>query len=688
MITSYRSARLEESNTISTITQAMTSGGRSVLTAGSALVVSLLGVGLIASPPVRGLAIAGAISALITMVAALTLLPAVLAIAGDAFDRVRFRPLSPRPDRRLWSRWFQRAPWAWGLISLLAAATFSVPSLSMESGTSDAGGNPTGTSTRLAYDLMSEGFGEGYNGPLYIFTDLRTAADPNIALRIIRSTLKRTQGIAAVDRAIINDTGAAAMIRVFPSSGPAADKTESLVQLLRVVVLPAADSNASTRSILVGSTAELIDHDRLLGDRLIYALMFAAALTFVVLTISLRSILVSALSILGTLLTLAAVHGVMVAVFQWGWALQILGLDRTTPIPPYASALLVVTVYGLSLNHHAIIADRSRRHYLETGDSNQAIAAGLTTVGPVIVAGAVVTATLSGSFMFSDEPSMKIFGLGLAAAIIFDATIIRSALVPSIMKIAGDRTWWMPGRFGAAIPRTPVSVPGEGLDSDNGLSEYADTQSANIEAANPWLEPTRLVQDPTHAKAEGDALVKDPYLAALSDHRTLDAPTADHFDPDQAGSNTSLTMEHSTSQGRLDGLPGLFQRIAILEDDNALAPERLAGEAGESELSPMLNLAAQFSREHRDAAVECFDELVEAGAAQPDIGDTSSDTSGDTIPERALVTTRMRARAAGLLAEGKLHQIAADELKWWHDRSLGQWKALDRSGLLTDEPTP
>jgi hypothetical protein len=102
----------------------------------------------------------------------------------------------------------------------------------------------------------------------------------------------------------------------------------------------------------------------------------------------------------------------------------------------------------------------------------------------------------------------------------------------------------------------------------------------------------------------------------------------------------------------------------------------------------MLNLAAQFSREHRDAAVECFDELIEAGAAQPDIGDTSSDTSGDTIPERALVTTRMRARAAGLLAEGKLHEIAADELKWWHDRSLGQWKALDRSGLLTDEPTP
>jgi putative drug exporter of the RND superfamily len=434
--------------------------GRAVLFAGATVVISLCGLFLMGVDFIRGLGAGAAVTVLVMMLASVTLVPAMLGFTGRNIDRLRIPGLHRRENttrQNIWFRWsrtVQRRPWTAALCGLAVLLVLALPFLSLRDGFSDTGNNPTSDSTRRAYDLLSRGFGPGFNGPLVVAA--RTREGPQSLSELAR-VLPTVRGVAQASPVIANDSGRAAVIRVIPTTAPQDERTSELIQRLRDHVIPRATHGANTTVYVGGITASGKDVSDTLSSRLPIFIGGVLALSFVLLLLVFRSVIVPLKAVVMNLLSIGAAYGVIVAIFQWGWLAAPLGIHGTGPIEPFLPMMLFAIVFGLSMDYEVFLLSRIREEYDRSGDNALAVADGLAATARVITAAAAIMITVFASFVLGDLRVIKLFGLGLASAILIDATIVRIVLVPATMELLGDLNWWFP-RWLRWVPQLHVDA--------------------------------------------------------------------------------------------------------------------------------------------------------------------------------------------------------------------------------------
>jgi RND superfamily putative drug exporter len=461
IVTRYRDA-LGRRDPEAAVAEALTTAGRAVLFAGSVVVISLLGMILMRLDFVGGLAVGSSTAVAIAVAAALTLLPALLGFAGRNVDRLaihRHRHY-PGPARETfwhrWSRSLQRHPWPAAVAGLVVLAALALPALDMRLGFSDAGNNPTSYTTRRAYDLVARGFGAGTNGPLLIVASLRTPAEAG-QLDRLAATVRTQPGVAAVLPAVLNPTHTTALVEVLPTTAPQAAQTVTLVHRLRSQLLPGFAGRQLGLHV-GGATAAGIDYSTVIGARLPIFIAAVLLLSFVVLMAVFRSVLVPLKAVVMNLLSIGAAYGAMVAVFQWGWAKNLVGVGRGGPIAPWAPMMLFAIVFGLSMDYEVFLLSRVREEHDRTGDNSAAVVEGLAGTARVITAAAAIMVAVFASFALGDIRDIKLIGFGLATAVFVDATVVRCVLVPATMELLGERNWWLPGWLERSLPRLNVET--------------------------------------------------------------------------------------------------------------------------------------------------------------------------------------------------------------------------------------
>ena len=447
----------------SAITAIMTSG-RAVLFAGTIVVISFLGILLMGFSFVEGVAVGGAAAVAVTMIASVTLLPAVLGFVGNNIDRFKlkwFHRSETDHDTSIWFRWsrfIQRRPWVAALGGLLILVTLAIPLFSLRLGFSDAGAGSTEKTSRRAYDLLSEGFGPGFNGPLLLAVELGEPGDL-ASLDPVSEALSSTEGVAYVSPPQPNEAGDTAIMTVVPTTSPQDEATNELVNHLRDDVIPPALEGSDTNVYIGGLTAGGLDFADQSGDRLPVLIGVVILLSFILLVAVFRSVLVPLKAAVMNLLSIGAAYGVIVAVFQWGWGANLIGVSTEGPIEAWVPMMLFTILFGLSMDYEIFLLSRVREEYVRTKNNELAVANGLATTARVISAAAAIMIAIFLSFVFGfEDRSIKLFGLGLAAAIFVDATIVRMVLVPATMELLGDANWWFPKWLAKIVPNINVDA--------------------------------------------------------------------------------------------------------------------------------------------------------------------------------------------------------------------------------------
>ncbi len=487
---------------------AMDSAGRAVIFAGTTVMISMLGLLLVGIGWIGGMGIGVSTTVLATMLTSTTLLPALLGFARTRVELTRWRGLiaagftavallglgiglaplaaagaafavltllasvAVRPLRRpvprraakpvratyayRWSRTIQRRPWPWLIGATALLLVLAAPVTSLRLGWADEGNFPEETPTRQAYDLLAEGFGAGFNGP-FLITVVPGAGDPPQAVQRLHGALERTAGVAAVTPPIANDPArpAAYLMRLVAETAPQDEATSDLVRRLRADVIPEAAAGTGLDVHLTGSAAVNIDITDYLAERMPIFFGAVLALSFLLLMTVFRSLLVPLKAVLMNVLTIGAAYGVVVAVFQWGWAGQLLGIEGG-PINPFIPLMLFAVVFGLSMDYEVFMLSRIREEYLRTGDATTSVADGLASTARVITAAAAIMVVVFASFMLEDLREIKLFGLGLALAVLLDATLVRMVVVPATMELLGDRNWWLPKWLDRTLPHLEI----------------------------------------------------------------------------------------------------------------------------------------------------------------------------------------------------------------------------------------
>jgi RND superfamily putative drug exporter len=507
IVTRYREVLRRGVDGVGAAAEAINTAGRAVLFAGTTVVISLLGMLLMGVGFMTGLGIGASLTVLMTMLASVTLLPAFLGFAGDRIERTRVRgivaaalvavalvglglkrfeitwaaalavvvllvgrfvPFLHRelPARRVkpmretipfrWSRWVQRHPG----ISLVAGTgvlvLLALPVLGLRLGFADEGNYPTDTTTRRAYDLLAEGFGPGFNGPLTLVTRVTPADLP--VVEQVSQALAATPGIAQVTPAIPNDPNSpsAVLWRIFPASAPQSQEAADLVNALRDDVLPAATQGSTLDVLVTGTVPVNVDFSAYLAARLPMFFGAVLALSFILLMLVFRSLLVPLKAVLMNLLSIGSAYGCVVAVFQWGWGAGLLGLGTDAPIDPWLPVMMFAIVFGLSMDYEVFLLSRVKEEYDRDGDNEAAVADGLAHTARVITAAAAIMVFVFGSFVLDGNRSIKMFGFGLAVAVFLDASVVRMLLVPATMQLLGDRNWWLPRWLQKVLPHIDV----------------------------------------------------------------------------------------------------------------------------------------------------------------------------------------------------------------------------------------
>ncbi|HVM55040.1 MAG TPA: MMPL family transporter [Acidimicrobiales bacterium] len=442
---------------------ALTTSGRAVLFAGMTVCISMMGLFVMGISFVQGMAVCAIVAVLLTMLASVTLLPALLGFAGPAVDRLAIPGLGRRDEHDRasawfrWSRFIQRHPWPAALGALTVLLLLASPVVSMRLGSADAGSNPKGSTTREAYDLITEGFGPGFNGPLLVAAEVRGMEDL-AALERVAVAARETDGVVFAPPPQVNRAADAAIVLVIPESAPQAIETEQLIDRLRHEVVPTALAGHDLVVNIGGVTAMYSDLSHILAKRLPLFMAAVIGLSFLLLLVVFRSVLVPIKAAVMNLLSIGASYGVIVAVFQWGWLSDLVGIDRTGPIQSFAPMMLFAILFGLSMDYEVFLISRMREEYLRTGNNAVAVADGLAATARVITAAAAIMITVFASFVFNADTILKLFGLGLATAILMDATIVRTVLVPATMELLGDRNWWFPAWLDRLVPRVSVEA--------------------------------------------------------------------------------------------------------------------------------------------------------------------------------------------------------------------------------------
>ncbi|MGB7685177.1 MAG: MMPL family transporter [Solirubrobacterales bacterium] len=436
--------------------------GRAVLFAGIVVIISLMGMLLLGLSFLYGVAIAAALAVLFTMISALTLLPALLTIAGRRVDRLRIPGLGSRAtsidENSRWFRWsreVQRRPVLAAVLSGGLLLVLCIPTLSLRLGSNDAGTDPAGTTTREAYDLLAEGFGPGFNGPFQMVAALPSKGD-DAGLQQLCSTLKSEDGVAEVTPVVLNQAKDTGVCQVYPTTSPQSAATTELLDHIRSDVIPPIEQQSGAQLHVGGITAIFEDFGDAISDKLPLFIGVVVLLSALLLTVVFRSVLVPLKAMVMNLLSIGAAFGLIVAVFQWGWGASLIGVDSTGPIISFFPVFLFAIIFGLSMDYEVFLMSRIHEEWEHNKDATAAVTRGLALTGRVITAAAAIMVTVFASFMIGDDRIIKLFGLGLAAAVFIDAVIIRSVLVPAVMQLFGERAWWLPDWLGRVLPRLHV----------------------------------------------------------------------------------------------------------------------------------------------------------------------------------------------------------------------------------------
>jgi RND superfamily putative drug exporter len=463
MVTRFREWRAAGLEPEAATTATLDTAGRAVMVAGTTVVISMLGLFAMGLSFMRGAALVTILGVLVVMVASVTLFPALLGYFGKRIDRLRL-PLPHRttPQMAVGGHVEPSGPWLWwsrlierhkfiaaagGVAVLLALAA---PFLDVRYGFPDAGNNAETTTTRTAYDLLADGFGPGANGPLLLAAEVPDG--DTSALDALTTSLEGTPGVAAVTPAQLNEAGDTAVLTVIPTTGPQDKATDDLVGTLRDTTIPEALAGTGTKVFVGGVTATSIDSTENIASRIPLLIGGVVALSMLLLLVSFRSIMISVKAAVMNLLSVAAAYGVVALVLQGGWAGQLVGIDTPTPLPAFVPVLMFAVLFGLSMDYEVFLVSRMREAWTRTADNHRAIVEGLAGTGRVITAAAAIMVAVFAAFIPSPDVVLKVIGVGMAAAIFIDATIVRMLLVPAVMHVLGKANWWMPAWLDRRIP--------------------------------------------------------------------------------------------------------------------------------------------------------------------------------------------------------------------------------------------
>ncbi|MGD9705317.1 MAG: MMPL family transporter [Acidimicrobiia bacterium] len=451
---------------------AVATAGQAVLFAGTTVVIAILGLFLAGLPAISGMGAAVALVVTVSMLAAVTLLPGLLGLAGTKIDKLsihRKTHVAKPADQTIAGRWAHHVgshPVRYAIVGLGAMCAIAIPALSMRIGVPDDGNAPAHTTQRVAYDQLAEGFGPGFNGPILVVVELPAPHDAATVGRI-HDAVEADPGIAAVTAPVLNAAGDTAVFTANPTTAPQAEATDQLVRHLRTDVVSGAVEGTDVRVSLTGR-AMLTDLTDRITNRLPLFITAVVAMSFLLLMIVFRSILVPLKAAIMNLLSIAAAYGVLVAVFQWGWGKGLIGLHDTMPINPFLPLIMFAILFGLSMDYEVFLLSRVREEYVKTGDNHEAVVRGLSSTARVITSAALIMISVFGAFVLSDDPNGKLFGVGLAVAVLIDATLVRMILVPATMSLLGKANWWLPGWLDRSLPHLDL----EGAPHAPGAPEH------------------------------------------------------------------------------------------------------------------------------------------------------------------------------------------------------------------------
>jgi putative drug exporter of the RND superfamily len=464
IITRYRQGLHDGLEPEPAVVLAINTAGRAVLFAGITVVISLLGLFAMNLDLMRSMATGAALAVLMTMLASLTLLPALLGFVGRNIDKLGL-PHRQRAEgavrASMWHRWsrvIQRYPWVAAASGLVVLVLLAVPVFSLRLGFGDAGGRVESDTTRQAYDMLSAGFGPGFNGPLILAAETPGGQADMAVLQQLSQRLSGTEGVAFATPPIPNQAGDAAIIQVIPTTSPQDEQTTDLVHRLRDTVIPQAVAGSTANVKVGGGPPAVIDFSEYNASRLPIFFGAVLALSFLLLMAVFRSLLVPVKAVIMNLLSIGAAYGVLVAIFQWGWGASLIGVGKEGPIEAWAPMMLFAIVFGLSMDYEVFLLSRIREEYDRTGDNGLAVADGLAATARVITAAAAIMVCVFASFVLGSDRSIKLFGMGLAVSVLIDATIVRLVLVPATMELLGDKNWWLPRWLDRVLPAIHVDA--------------------------------------------------------------------------------------------------------------------------------------------------------------------------------------------------------------------------------------
>ena len=469
IVTRHRQGLIAGWDIETSIVNAVNTSGRAVLFAGIIVCIALLGMFALGVAFLYGLAVSAAIGVAFTMVAALTLLPALLGFIGPkVLSRRQKRELAQRGPRVVgagargfWPRWADmasRRPAAAALAALAVVVVVALPFFSMRLGAEDQGNDPIGTTTRTAYDMLAKGFGPGYNGPLQVVAVHRPGPAPGATARLT-GALAAQPGVAHVTLQVpppSKSDASVALVTVYPTSAPQDAATTALIDRLRTETIPAAVRGTGLTVYVGGTTAIFTDFTRVLSQKLPLFIGLVVGLSFVLLAIVFRSLVVPLTAAAMNVLSIGAAFGVLVAVFQHGALGSVFGVNRPGPVESFLPVMLFAILFGLSMDYEVFLISRIHEEWLKSGDNRTAVRNGLAATGKTITAAALIMILVFGSFIFGGERVIKEFGLGLSAGILMDAVLIRMAIVPAAMFLFGRSNWWFPRALDRSLPRLGI----------------------------------------------------------------------------------------------------------------------------------------------------------------------------------------------------------------------------------------
>jgi RND superfamily putative drug exporter len=467
IVTRHRTGLLGGRTIEDAAVNAVNTAGRAVFFAGIIVCIALLGQFALGVSFLYGVAVSAAVTVALTMLSSLTLLPALLGFVGirvlSRRQRARLAATGPVAEETtgFWRRWalaIERHPVLPAAAALVAVIVIALPVFSLRLGLDDAGSDPSATTTHQAYDLLAKGFGPGFNGPFQLVAELHSPADQARFASLLK-TVARQPGVLSVTPPVPSPGGRVAVAELYPATSPQAVATSDLLHRLRSDTIPAAESGTSLKVLVGGVTAIQDDFASVLSAKLPLFIAVVVILAFLLLVLVFRSLLIPLIASIMNVLSVGAALGIMNAVFEWGWGHSLFGIAGTAPVEVFIPVLLFSILFGLSMDYEVFLVSRMHEQWLLTGDNRRAVTLGQAETGRVITAAATIMILVFGSFILGGSIIIKQFGIGLAGAIIIDAFIIRTVLVPAIMHISGNANWWLPRWLDRALPH--LSLEGE-----------------------------------------------------------------------------------------------------------------------------------------------------------------------------------------------------------------------------------